>query len=295
VEEQSSPTTPIFLNTDANNTVRDFIADANHVDTLSKQGLSSRLSMLVFGPPGTGKTLLAGHIANRLGRPLYIVRLDSLISSLLGDTAKNVRAIFDFAPAKNSVLFLDEMDAIAKLRDDRHELGELKRVLNTVLQGIDSLDDYSILIGATNHPQLLDRAIWRRFPYKIELSQPDHDVRNAMWRHFLFADQEHEAADLLAQISEGLTGADIETISQSARRHIVLAGRPLDLVGVVQSIVMTNTNAPSLPPRDELSLKSKRTLALLLAEQGLNAPKIAKLTGVTRQWARKLLKEAESG
>jgi len=295
VEEQPWPNGPIFLNEDANSVVQDFIGDVRHVDDLSKKGLSSRLSMLISGPPGTGKSFLAGHIASQLNRQLLVVRLDSLISSLLGDTAKNVRAIFEFAPMHNSVLFLDEMDAIAKLRDDRHELGELKRVVNTVLQGIDALDDHSIVIGATNHPQLLDRAIWRRFPYKIELQPPNATIRSAMWNYFLFAGEKNEAADILGQISSGLTGADIETISQTARRNSVLTNRPLDLAAVAQAVALTEAGTPTLPQREGLTLKSMRMPALLLAEQGLNAPKIAKLLGVTRQWALKLLKEADHG
>src|SRR5208282_1702746 len=99
----------------------------NNVELLSSKGISNRLCVLIAGPPGTGKTLLAGHIAAQLGRPLYTVRLDSVISSLLGDTAKNIRSFFDFVPSREGVLFLDEMDAIEKLRDDRQELGELKR------------------------------------------------------------------------------------------------------------------------------------------------------------------------
>jgi len=295
VEEQPWPSTPIFLDDATNSVVQDFIGDVRHVDDLSRKGLASRLAMLVSGPPGTGKSLLASHIASQLNRQLYVVRLDSLISSLLGDTAKNVRALFDFAPAKNSVLFLDEIDAIAKLRDDRHELGELKRVVNTVLQGVDALDDHSIIIGATNHPQLLDQAIWRRFPYKIELQHPDFHIRHAMWRSFLFSDENNEAAELLAQVSEGLTGADIATISQTARRNVVLTGRTLDLAAVAQATILTAAGTPTLPPREGLTLKSVRTPALLLADQGLNAPKIAKLLGVTRQWALKLLKEANHG
>ncbi|WP_244492385.1 ATP-binding protein, partial [Aureimonas sp. AU12] len=121
----------MFLNEGGCRVFSDFVADAQRIDELSAQGLASRLGLLLSGPPGTGKTLLAGHVAAQLSRPLYVVRLDSVISSLLGDTAKNIRSVFDFVPARNAVLFLDEMDAVAKLRDDRHELGELKRVVNT--------------------------------------------------------------------------------------------------------------------------------------------------------------------
>lgn len=133
VEEQAWPSNPIFLNDEASRTFRDFLSDVENVDALSAKGLASRLGMMLSGPPGTGKTLLAGHIAARLNRPFYVVQLDSVISSLLGDTAKNIRTVFDFVPSRNAVLLLDEMDAIAKLRDDRNELGELKRVVNTVI------------------------------------------------------------------------------------------------------------------------------------------------------------------
>ena len=141
IEEQPWPTSPIFLDDVGHRVFDDFISDAGHVEELSAQGLASRLCLLLSGPPGTGKSLLAGHVAAQLKMPFYTIRLDSVISSLLGDTAKNIRSLFDFAPARNAVLFLDEMDAIAKLRDDRQELGELKRVVNTVIQGLDSLDD----------------------------------------------------------------------------------------------------------------------------------------------------------
>ena len=160
VEEQTWPDTPIFLNESGWRVFSDFIADARRIDDLSAKGLASRLGLLLSGPPGTGKSLLAGHIAAQLSRPLYVVRLDSVISSLLGDTAKNIRSVFDFVPARNAVLFLDEMDAVAKLRDDRHELGELKRVVNTVIQALDGLDPSSIVVAATNHAHLLDPAIW---------------------------------------------------------------------------------------------------------------------------------------
>jgi hypothetical protein len=123
LEEQSWPDTPIFLNADAHEVFKSFLIDAENIERLSAEGLAARLRLLVSGPPGTGKSLLASHISAHLGRALYVVRLDSMISSLLGDTAKNMRSVFEFAPAQDAVLFLDEMDGVAKLRDDRHEMG----------------------------------------------------------------------------------------------------------------------------------------------------------------------------
>ena len=297
LEEQEWPATPIFLNEDAHTVLGEFIADVQNQDELARSGLSASLTMLLSGPPGTGKSLLAGHIASQLGRPLYVVRLDSLISSLLGDTAKNVRAIFDFAPTKDAVLFLDEIDAVAKLRDDRQELGELKRVVNTVLQGLDSLDDNTVVIAATNHPQLLDPAIWRRFPYQIEIDLPDVDVRSAMWSHFLFGDRQVEDLEqIFGIISVGLSGAEIERIALAARRRMLL--------GKTEEIGLSEVTGEILSSREALADKTQRrrkanrdnkALAQQLHGDGLKAPQIAKLLDVSRQWALKLLSEVENG
>lgn len=285
VEEQPWPGNPLFLNEEATRTFQDFLGDVDNIDKLSSKGLASRLALMLSGPPGTGKTLLAGHVAARLNRPFYVVRLDSVISSLLGDTAKNIRTVFDYVPSKNAVLFLDEMDAVAKLRDDRHELGELKRVVNTVIQGLDSLDEHAVVLGATNHPQLLDSAIWRRFPYKIELGAPETEVRVDMWRYFLFEDKDSEArAEDLAIISEGLSGADIETVALTARRHALLDGRELDLGTVALAIMNTRAGRTSMPQKEPLEPNQKRQLAIALKDKGeLTVTNIARLLNVTRQ------------
>ena len=285
VEEQQWPDTPLFLTSHHSRTLRDFLGDVRHVDKLSAKGLASRLCLLVFGPPGTGKTLLAGHIASQLSRSFYVARLDSVISSLLGDTAKNIRRVFDFAPSRGGVLLLDELDAIAKLRDDRHELGELKRVVNTVIQGLDSLDSHAVVVAATNHPHLLDPAIWRRFPYKIHLSDPDIGVRKDLWGYFLF---ENRAADkspmLLANISDGLSGADIEAISLAARRHALLESRPVDLAAVTRAVLSSLGDTSVLPHREPLDTAQKREIARELDERcSLGRADIARLIGVTRQ------------
>ena len=227
--------------------------------------------------------------------PFYVVRLDAVISSLLGDTAKNVRTIFDFVPSQNAVLLLDEMDAVAKLRDDRHELGELKRVVNTVIQGLDSLDLHAVVIAATNHPHLLDPAIWRRFPYKIDLGFPDAGVREDLWRHFLFEDHdEHNVSELLATISADLSGADIEAISLTARRHAVLDSRPVNLASVALAVVESQGSQMVLPQPAELNTAQKRTLAQQLSDRGhLNGANISRLIGVTRQAVYSYLRQDE--
>lgn len=293
IEEQSWPTTPIFIDADSQAVFASFLADVRNAELLSAKGLASRLCLLLSGPPGTGKSLLAGHIAAQLGKPLYVVRLDSVISSLLGDTAKNIRNLFDFVPTQEGVLLLDEMDAIAKLRDDRHELGELKRVVNTVIQGLDSLDDRAIVIAATNHPQLLDPAIWRRFPYKIDLALPNAAVREDLWRHFLTEDDEASPLPaVLAQISEGLSGADIQNIALAARRQAVLDQRPFDSGAVAWAVLEVAAGRRAIPDRLGLTTARKRAVALaLVRERGISQSEAARLLGVSRQAISAYLKE----
>ena len=298
IEEGQWPTTPIMLGGEAAHTISQFIEDAKHIGLLAEKGVSSRLGLLLYGPPGTGKTLLAGHIAASLKRPFYIARLDSLISSRLGETAKNIRGIFEFVPAQNAVLFLDEMDAIAKLRDDRHELGELKRVVNTVLQGLDSLTDDVVTIGATNHPHLLDSAIWRRFPYKAELGLPDEDVRRSLWQHFLFQDAEGRKEDthLLARVSDGLNGADVENIALAARRRSILGNQEPSLAQILLAVHASRAGSPRLLDNRELGTVDKKALAALLYEKGgVSQTEIAKIVGVSRQMVHRYLKEISNG
>jgi hypothetical protein len=297
VEEVPWPTTPLFLNTDAGHVIEQFVEDANNIALLSENGISSRLGILLYGPPGTGKSLLAGHIAARLRRPFYVVRLDSVISSRLGETSKNIRGMFDFIPTRQAVLFLDEMDAIAKLRDDRHELGELKRVVNTVLQGLDSLSDDVIVIGATNHPHLLDPAIWRRFPYKAELHAPDQEVRAAMWRHFLFQDRDvTNASALLARLSSKMTGAEIENFAHAARRRAIISKQEPSLPHILLAIASSDDGVPMLPGNRALSSDERKRLAqLLVSEVDMSQTDIAKLLGVSRQMIHRYLRGGEDG
>lgn len=153
--------------------VNDFIKVVQHRDQIKKMGLTAQNTLLLYGAPGVGKTTIAKHISIKTGLPLVTARLDAVISSLLGNTSKNIRKIFEYADSKPCILFLDEFDAIAKARDDQHEMGELKRVINSLLQNIDMYAQNNILIAATNHPELLDKAIWRRFNTVIEVGQPN--------------------------------------------------------------------------------------------------------------------------
>ena len=210
--------------------VNEFISIAQSYAFFEHADVSGALSLLIYGPPGTGKSRLARYISKELGLPLYIARLDGLISSFLGSTAKNIRALFEFASKTPSILFLDEFDAIAKLRTDDQELGELKRVVNSFLQNLDTLGHESIVLAATNHESLLDSAVWRRFAYRIALPIPDQKLRKNMWEDFISPLQLLPREVLvLADLSEGYSGSDIYEACIRLKRLQYTTNEPVKL------------------------------------------------------------------
>lgn len=221
-------------------TVNEFLSIAKSYAQVEAEGLSMSLSFLLCGPPGTGKSRLARHIARELGVELFLARLDGLISSYVGSTSKNIRALFEFASKRPCVLFLDEFDAIAKIRGDGQELGELKRVVNSFIQNLDTLGTQSIVIAATNHQELLDAAVWRRFSYRLELGYPTSDLRRQLWQRFTaklcFSERD---IDLLVDLSDGFSGSDIHETSLRLNRRQLLEKKPAslpDALGVMQNL-----------------------------------------------------------
>lgn len=194
-------------------------------DDLVAAGVSVPRSMLIFGKPGTGKTQLALWIARTLGLPVVLARLDGLTSSFLGTSARNVRTLFDFANRYRCILLLDEFDGIAKVRDDPQELGEVKRVVNSVLQAIDSRASTGLTIAITNHEKLLDPAIWRRFDVRLQVPLPAAPTRLGIIQRYIDPLAVSEGAiKVLAWLTEGYSGSDIESMCDSMKRHSALAG-----------------------------------------------------------------------
>jgi hypothetical protein len=152
-------------------------------------------------------------------------RLDGLVSSFLGTTARNIGALFDFADRYRCILFLDEFDAIAKARDDSHEVGEIKRVVNTLLQSLDARSVQGFTLAATNHEHLLDAAVWRRFEARIRMPKPEGAAREAMLRHFLEPVRlMGSEMRMLVWLTDGMSGADLETLVAGGKRYLVLHG-----------------------------------------------------------------------
>lgn len=168
IKQASRSIDELVLESSTFEVIENVLEEYRREDVLRSYGMMPAEKVLFFGPPGCGKTLAAEVMAYELNRPLAIVRLDSLVSSFLGETASNLRKIFDFIAKHKLVVLFDEFDALGKERNDGSEHGELRRIVNAVLQMMDSYDGKSMIIAATNHEQILDSAIWRRFDELVE-------------------------------------------------------------------------------------------------------------------------------
>lgn len=217
----------LILNRDTETEIQDFIKCYQNRDKLISAGIDEGNSLLLYGPPGCGKTTVAKFISSKTGLPLITVRLDGLISSLLGSTAKNIRKVFYYASRQECILFLDEFDVIAKVRDDKNETGELKRVVNSLIQNIDIFSRDSIVIAATNHHELLDPAIWRRFNRVLAIEKPsEEDILRIITSYVLAGSVEFELSDKnissVAAALMGLSHADVKTVLNNAIKNSVI-------------------------------------------------------------------------
>jgi Cdc6-like AAA superfamily ATPase len=195
-------------------------------DDLDRHFIPRRQRLLFYGPPGCGKTSAAEAIAAELGLPLLIIRLDAVVSSYLGETASNLHRVFDYARSGSWVLLFDEFDALGKARDDPSEHGEIKRVITAFLQMLDGFRGSSLLIAATNHEQLLDSALWRRFDEVLTFPRPTvHQLRKVL--RLRLRGTQHRGLDIEAAASElkGLPYAAAEKAVWDARRSALLSGR----------------------------------------------------------------------
>lgn len=203
--------------------LKDFILEYEGSEILESYGLKPRNRYLFCGPPGCGKTVTAEAIAGELNIPILYTRFDSIVSSYLGETASNLRKIFDFIEKGTWILFFDEFDAISKQRDSIDEHGELKRVVNTFLQLLDNYNGDSIIIAATNHQNLLDQAVWRRFDEVIMFDKPTEGQITELLRKNL---KRYPCSEInFVELSEELVGyahADIERIILNTIRTAII-------------------------------------------------------------------------
>jgi SpoVK/Ycf46/Vps4 family AAA+-type ATPase len=212
---------------DENGSVLDELLQEHHrAEILRSYGLFPADRLLFCGPPGCGKTLTSEVIAAELSLPLAIVRIDSVISSFLGETAANLRKVFDFAAGTPMVVLFDEFDALAKERSDEADHGELKRVVNAFLQMLDDYEGKSILIAATNHETILDSAVWRRFDEVLVFEPPNlEQIRRLLAIKLRGLRREFDIDDTrIAGLFKGMSHADVERVLRRAAKDMVFSG-----------------------------------------------------------------------
>jgi len=264
-----------------------------HVDELRAASVRPALATMLFGAPGTGKTMLAHHIAAQLELPLIVARLDGLISSFLGTTARNISSLFSFANRYKCVLLLDEFDAVAKLRDDPHELGEIKRVVNTLLQCIDSRSELGFTIAITNHESLLDPAVWRRFDVRIEVPKPNAVARTEiLHRQFDSANHNEPNIRFLAWLTEGGSGSDVEKLADFIKRQQAIQKSNFDFFSAVRSYVQMSAHESGSKNRELIAEDQDKLARALFQDQYIpfSQDQIANLFGCTQPTISRWLK-----
>ncbi|HEY3805161.1 MAG TPA: ATP-binding protein [Kofleriaceae bacterium] len=201
------------------------IAEYRDRDMLAKHALAPRSRLLFVGPPGCGKTLAADVLAAELSLPLVYARFDGIVSSFLGETATNLRRVFSYAAKAPSLLFFDEFDTIAKRRDDDQEVGELKRVVGSFLQILDSHPRDRLVVAATNHEGLLDEALWRRFDDVLVFRRPSvAQLAELLTMKLRGVRKPGVDIQMLAADMDGFTFADAERVCREAIKTMVLGG-----------------------------------------------------------------------
>lgn len=228
----------ILLGEQNKESINRIIEEYRKSEILRSHGLTPKSKLLFCGPPGCGKTLCAEVISAELGLPLLYTRFDAIVSSFLGETAANLRKVFDYASCGRWIVFFDEFDAIGKSRDDLIEHGEIKRVINSFLQLLDGFQSSSLIIAATNHEHLLDPALWRRFDEILFFSKPSvHEIRSLL--NMKLKNFPHHSIDVKnqAQYLKGMSHADVERLCIDAIKSSILMNKPaLDMQTFAEAV-----------------------------------------------------------
>lgn len=270
--------------------VAQIVRERESLAELTAANLGPTRTLLLKGPPGVGKTMTARYLASQLAVPLVTVDLARLMSSLLGQSSQNLRQAIEQAKTEPCVLFLDEFDAIAKRRDDPSDVGEIKRIVNVLLLELEDWPSTALLIAATNHPELLDRAIWRRFERTLEIGKPDLAARrdiliDAIGRHL--QKPEPKMIEAWAAATDGLSGSEITTLVMLAVRKAIVEG-----AGDV-SIPLTRAILDHLlePARTDIGAR-ERYCAIAHAVLGFTQRQIAEQLELSHVTVGKLIKRS---
>jgi SpoVK/Ycf46/Vps4 family AAA+-type ATPase len=243
----------LHLDTTVRSACDELIEEQQRADVLRAHGMEPRHRILLAGPPGNGKTSLAEALAYELALPLFTVRYESVVTSYLGETAQRLRRLFDYVRTEPCVLFFDEFDALGKERGDIHETGEIKRVVTTLLLQLDELPSYCVLVGATNHPELLDRATWRRFELRLKLDRPSPEQMISYFSMQLkqLDGQPGYTAKRLYEKVMPTSFSEAEAFFLDVKRRAILAQEERELRSVLDSRVKVFASRRYSPDRGE--------------------------------------------
>jgi SpoVK/Ycf46/Vps4 family AAA+-type ATPase len=239
IKEPTRRLEDVVLSDENSSLLEEILQELHRSEVLKSYGLYPVDRLLFCGPPGCGKTLTAEVVASELGLTLSIVRIDSVVSSYLGETASNLRQVFDFISTVPMVVLFDEFDALGKERDDTAEHGELKRVVNAFLQMLDSYEGKSLLIAATNHDQILDSAVWRRFDEVLVFDMPNIEQLRRLLSVKLRGirrEFEIEEAEFVSQL-KGMSHADVERVLRRGIKDMIFSGKEFLSERNVQSAI----------------------------------------------------------
>ena len=274
-----SPILPDALSTAVNT----WVTEWSRASELKAVGIEPARSCVLFGDPGTGKTELALWLARQMKLPVILARLDGLMSSFLGTTSRNIGNLFAFANRHRALLILDEFDAIAKLRDDPNEVGEIKRVVNTLLQNLDERARHGLTIGITNHPQLLDPAVWRRFELQIEMPKPDQHARTKIIERYAKPLEFGRAqSKLLACILEGASGAEIQDVVNSLKKSWILDGVNVSFAERLQTVICTHAARVPKQAIEIVNTPLKEFARVVLEQYSFTTVEVGEIFGVNR-------------
>lgn len=266
----------------------DFLKERSLIEKFFKDSIEPSNSILFTGDPGVGKTYTANWLAYKLELPLIMLDLATSISSYLGRSGQNIKSVFDYIRAQPSVLFLDEFDAIAKRRDDEGDLGELKRLVNVLLKEIEACPKGSIILAATNHPELLDRAMWRRFDRVIDVQLPGPKERERLMARHMPSGRfplSKGVWDYMITKTSGINAADLCKMCEHIKRQSVMnPDECLDILALTElfSIVKPQTKLE----RQEACVKLKGI------DPSLTTRELAQIIGVGASSISRYMKEA---
>lgn len=262
--------------------LNEVILEREKSDELEKLGVGPARTILFTGPPGVGKTLAANWLAHKINKEIVVLDLAAVMSSYLGQTGNNLKKVIEEAGTSGTILFLDEFDAIAKKRGDDGDVGELKRLVNVLLQSLDAWSKDGLLIAATNHPEMLDRAVWRRFDKVVEFENPDAEHIFKLMSERLSVSGTKINESLMKAASKSLEGysySDVNNWISSVFRASVVSGTKVE-----------DKFAERVSERlGELTADERLKLACDLTSSGLSQRKAAVISGVSRDTIRKHL------